>query len=139
MASKAIIARAKTACNKSTCEHRVAAILYKGGSVLRASCNDIRTMGYRKKYFFHGEPSRHAEMNAIHGIPRDVISKCSMLVLRLDKQGEIRSAKPCHACASALLDAGIKKVYYTSYSGDILKLDFDELISGNYKKEICDQ
>lgn len=136
MPSKAIIQQARNACKKSTCEHTVAAVLYKGGAVIRATCNDIRPMAYRKKYFDHGEPSRHAEMNAIHGIPRDVISKCSMFVLRLDKKGLIRSAKPCSACASALYNAGIKKVYYTSYSGDILKLDFNELISGNYRKEI---
>lgn len=135
MPSKTIIQYAKNACKRSSCEHTLAAVLYKGGSVIRIACNESKPLGYRKKYFAHGEPSRHAEMNVIHGIPRDVIAKCSILVVRLNKKNELKSAKPCLACANALNDAGLKKVFYSSYSGDILKLDFDELRSGNYSKE----
>lgn len=135
MPSKTIIKYARNACKKSSCEHTLAAVLYKGGSVIRVACNENKTLRYRKKYFFHGEPSRHAEMNVIHGMPRDVINKCSLLVVRVDKAGTFRSAKPCLACANALADAGIKKVFYTSYSGEILKLNFSELING-YEKEM---
>jgi tRNA(Arg) A34 adenosine deaminase TadA len=135
MPSKTIVRYAKNACKKSSCEHSLAAVLYKGGAVIRVACNENKTLAYRKKYFSHGEPSRHAEMNVIHGIPRDVITKCSMLVVRLNKKNELSSAKPCIACASALYDAGIKKVYYTSYTGEILKLDFNELSEGKYVKE----
>jgi tRNA(Arg) A34 adenosine deaminase TadA len=124
------------ACKKSSCEHTLAAVIYKGGSVIRACPNENKALGYRKKYFTHGEPSRHAEMNAIHGIPRDVISKCSLLVIRLDKHNKLKSAKPCIACAKALYDSGIKKVYYSSYSGEILKLDLNEVHAGNYTKEL---
>lgn len=135
MPSQSIIKRAKFACLKSKCDHTLAAILYKGGAVIRSACNESKTIGYRKKYFSHGEPSRHAEINAIHGIPRDVIEKCSLLVVRLDKKGNLKSAKPCIACANALYDSGIKKVFYSNYAGDILKLDFCELTNGNYSKE----
>lgn len=136
MPSKYIIRRTIAACKKSSCEQTVAAALYKGGSVIRVCPNENKTISYRKKYFFHGEPSRHAEMNAIHGIPRDVISKCSLLVIRIDKNHNLKSAKPCIACAKALLDSGIKKVYYSSYSGHILKLDLKEVSTGNYTKEL---
>lgn len=135
MPSKRIIEYAINACKESTCEHQLAAILYKGGSVIRVVSNCAKTIAYRKKYFQHGEPSRHAELNAIHLIPRDVISGCSMFVVRVNKKNELRSAKPCEACAWSLFHAGIKKVYYSSYSGEILKLDFNELLSGNYAKE----
>lgn len=138
MPSQTIIRCAKNACERSSCEHSLAAVLYKGGAVIRVACNDSKTIAYRKKYFSHGEPTRHAEMNAVHGIPRDVISKCTMLVVRLSKRYGLTSAKPCHACASALLEAGIKGVYYSSYSGDILKLDFNELYNGTYVKEKYD-
>ncbi len=135
MPNKKIIRHAFNACRKSECEHQLAAVLYKGGAVIRIATNNIKTMQYRKKYFSHKEPSRHAEMNAIHGIPRDVIERCSLLVVRLDRKNRIKSAKPCEACAKALYDAGIKKVYYTSYSGDILKLNFDDVYYDQYKKE----
>jgi tRNA(Arg) A34 adenosine deaminase TadA len=135
MPSLSIIKKAKNACLKSSCEYTLAAVLYKGGAVIRVACNENKTISYRKKYFSHGEPSRHAEMNVIHGIPRDVISKCSLLVVRLDKKGNMKSAKPCIACAYALYDSGIKKVFYSNYSGEIMKLDFSELVNGNYSKE----
>jgi len=135
MPSKKIIQYALNACKKSSCIHTLAAVLYRGGSVLRICPNEIKTIQYRKKYFPHGQPSKHAEINCIHNIPRDVIMKCSMLVVRIDKKGELKSAKPCYACVNALYDAGIKKVYYSSYTGEILKLDFNELIQGKYTKE----
>ena len=135
MPSKTIINRAINACKKSKCDHTLAAVLYKGGSVLRVACNDNKTLQYRKRYFAHGEPSRHAEMNVLHGMPRDVIVGCSMLVVRINKRNQIMSAKPCHACAMALYDSGVRRVYYSSYSGEILKLDFGELLNGNYSKE----
>ncbi len=135
MPSKIIIDKAVTACKNNSCEYKVAAVLYKGGSVIRIAQNNEKYIQYRKKYFDHGEPTRHAEINAIHSIPRDVISGCSMLVVRLDSKNRIRSAKPCIACAKSLYNSGIKRVFYSSYSGEILKLDFDELINDNYNKE----
>ena len=135
MPSRTIINYAKKACKESTCEHQLAAVLYKSSAIIRISPNENKTLAYRKKYFHHGEPSRHAEMNVIHGIPRDVIARCSLLVVRVNKKGELTSAKPCIACARALYDAGIKRVFYSSYSEDILKLDFNELLLGAYKKE----
>lgn len=135
MPSKNVIKYAINACSKSLCDHTLAAVLYKGGAVIRVACNENKTIQYRKKYFSHGEPSRHAEMNVLHGIPRDVVTKCSLLVVRVNKNGEILSAKPCLACANVLIDSGIRRVYYSSYSGDILKLNFEELLMGSYSKE----
>jgi hypothetical protein len=133
--SKTIINAAKKACSKSCCEHTLGAVLYKGGGILRICCNVNKHMSYRRKYFEHGFPTRHAEMNVIHQIPRDVLEKCSVMVIRLNKKGEIKSAKPCIACALSLYHSGVKHVYYSSYSGEILKLDYRELLSGNYQKE----
>lgn len=139
MPSKVIFNRALNACKSNSCEYKVAAVLYKGGSVIRIAQNNEKYIQYRRRYFEHGEPTRHAEINAIHSIPRDVIAGCSMLVLRLDSKNRIRSAKPCLACAKSLFDSGIKRVFYSSYSGEILKLDFSELINDNYNKEFfCD-
>jgi tRNA(Arg) A34 adenosine deaminase TadA len=136
MPSKRIIESVIKACQNSDCEHKMAACLYKGGSILRITNNQDKTMQYRKKYFPHSTPTRHAEMNCIHGVPRDVISECSMLVIRISKNNQLKSAKPCFACVNAIYDSGIRKVYYSSYSGEIVKLDFDELLQGIYTKEI---
>lgn len=139
MPSKEIIKRAIKVCQENPGEYKMVAILYKGGSIIRIAQNNDKYIQYRRKYFDHGEPSRHAEMNAIHSMPRDVISGCSMLVMRLDSKDRIKSAKPCLACAKALCDSGIKKVFYSSYSGKILKLDFKNVHNKAYVKEhFCD-
>jgi tRNA(Arg) A34 adenosine deaminase TadA len=135
MPSKRIVEFAINGCKKSLCEHKIAAVLYKGGSVIRIACNNKKTIQYRKKYFAHGTPSRHAELNVIHSIPKDVLSQCSMLVIRVDNKGALQSAKPCEACAWSIYNSGMKKVFYSSYSGEIIKLNFDELINGKYTKE----
>ena len=135
MPNSSIIRKAFYACEHNNHDMRLAAVLFKGGSVLRVATNSKKHINYRKKYFAHGEPSRHAELSAIHAIPRDVLSGCSLLVVRLDRRGNIKSAKPCVACANALYDAGVRKVWHTSYSGEIVKFNFNELNNENYYKE----
>lgn len=135
MPSKKIIEYAIKQANSSEGEFRLAAVLYKGGSVLRIVSNSPKRLGYRQKFFWHGEPSRHAELSAIHAIPRDVITKCSLLVVRVNRAGELTSAKPCEACAMALHNAQIKKVYYSSYDGTIKKFDLNQINFDNYTKE----
>lgn len=135
MPSEAIFKYALEQCSKSQCDHKLSAVLYKGGAIIRCAYNTLQTINYRKGYFTHGEPSRHAEMNALHGVDRKVINGSSMLVVRLDKNGNLKSAKPCYACGRALYDAGVRKVFYTSYNGTIKKLNFSEYLNGTYEKE----
>lgn len=135
MPNSTIIKQAFNACAHQDHDMQLAAVLFKGGSVLRIATNSKKYIRYRKKFFSHGEPSRHAELSAIHAIPRDVLNGCSLLVVRLDRKGNIKSAKPCSACAKSLYDAGVKKVWHTTYSGEIVKFNFQELLDGNYEKE----
>ena len=46
-----------------------------------------------------------------------------MLVIRINKKKELVSAKPCKACLAAIKQAGISKVYYTDYQGNIQKIN----------------
>ena len=116
-------------------EYKLAALLYKGGAILRIACNSHKSLGYRRKYFWHGDATRHAELNAIHAVPRDVIEGCSLLVVRVNAKGEFTSAKPCFACAKALYDSNIRRVHYSNYDGDIVKLDLVNIDFNNYEKE----
>lgn len=135
MPSKMIVKEAVKHAKNGEGEYKLAAVLYKGGSVLRIACNSHKALGYRRKYFWHGDATRHAEMNAIHGIPRDVIQGCSMLVVRVNANGELVSSKPCGACAKMLVDSDIKKVYYSNYDGRIVRLDLNTIDFKNYEKE----
>lgn len=136
MPSTTIITTAIKKAMQADGEFRLAAVLYKGGAILRVTCNSPSPLAYRKKYFWHGDPSRHAELNVIHNIPRDIVTQCSMLVVRVNSAGELTSAKPCEACVRALQNANIKKVYYSSYSGNIERLDLHSINLDSYAKEM---
>lgn len=121
MPAKHIVKEAIRVANKSKHEFRVGAVLYKGGSIIRASFNTKQYINYRRKNFIF-VPTRHAEMACMHLMPLDVLNDCSMLVVRVSKANTITCAKPCSACLSAMLNAGIKKIFYSDYDGEIVKL-----------------
>jgi len=117
-----ILAEAIKEANKSTYKFRVGAILYKGPSIINRAYNTLGFIGYRKN-IFEFEPTRHAEIACLHKIRRKRLKECSILVVRIDKNGDLVSARPCKACLAALNLAKIKKIYYSNYNGEIVRLD----------------
>ncbi len=45
----------------------------------------------------------------------------SVTVLRFNRDGELKMSKPCIHCAKALKLAGVDKVYYSGYDGQIYR------------------
>lgn len=119
MPTEAIIRAGIKEATKSDHDFRISAVLYKGGSILRATHNSLAYIGYRKREFRH-KPTRHAEIMAVHNIPKDVLVGCSIFVCRLDNKGNFTCAKPCIACYQSL--SLVKNIYYTDYDGNIKKL-----------------
>lgn len=96
----------------------------------------------------------HAEENALkrflHSKNHDKhkIRRCnySLLVIRYNYDGELRSSKPCVMCLKKIKEAGIKKVYYSTDEGDIvcersctmetdhLSVLYQSILSGNYNE-----
>lgn len=59
----------------------------------------------------------HAEMSAILKAKRDLVG-CDIYVYReYKKNGFTAMSRPCIACYTALKEAGIKYIYYTSENG----------------------
>ena len=58
--------------------------------------------------------SIHAEEMAIKRATRKEMnfSHCTLIVLRINKIGDLKVSKPCETCQKLILDAGIKTVYY---------------------------
>lgn len=133
MPSTRIINTAIQKAKESQLEFRVGAVLYKGSSILRASENTIKYIGYRKKYFPF-TPTRHAEVAVMHQVPRDILRGCSILVIRLDRDDRLTCSKPCLACFLSMKEAGISKAYYTDYNGVMQKLDFSIKVP-DYRKD----
>jgi len=84
--------------------------------------------------------TNHAEMDIIRKLNR--VSKhketkrekrkktYNLVVIRVNKQGNLRDSKPCHRCLEALYATNfckIKYVYYSTNNGTIVKRKFADL------------
>lgn len=67
--------------------------------------------------------SMHAEIDGLRKIIRQIKAgeidarRISVYVYREKKDGNLGKSKPCKACTAALIDAGIRDVYYTEDDG----------------------
>ncbi|MFJ8159152.1 hypothetical protein [Streptomyces sp. NPDC094468] len=92
---------------RSQCRQRVGAVLTAGTRVVVASPNRRRNdpaVTFRYATF-------HAEEVVLRRAART--ARSTVYVARVDATGTPRLAKPCPRCQSALLAAGIARVYYT--------------------------
>ena len=53
------------------------------------------------------------------------LKNLTMYVARLTRTDRISLSKPCIECQKAIWDAGIRKVFYTDYAGELKELVFD--------------
>lgn len=96
-------------------QYHLAAILKRGGKVIRVGVNTDKTHPRFKRQYEDGEwgSHMHAEMNVLRfAQPGDVIE-----VMRFSKSEELTMAKPCRWCQKFIREAGIKKVLYTNDDG----------------------
>lgn len=69
--------------------------------------------GLRKKY---GQRSHHAETHCMRGVKK----ADSILIVRLSRGSKkLTMSKPCDPCMNFLRDKGIKKIYFSNWSGEI--------------------
>lgn len=66
----------------------------------------------------------HAECNALKSIPkknRRTNKKLTLLVIRVNKKGELKLSKPCTNCINSMKMACINTVMYSDDQGQIVK------------------
>lgn len=69
--------------------------------------------------------SIHAEVNCLKNIK--FRKKYRLLVLKFNKQGELRDSKPCSQCKEYIKKKGFKEVYYSTNEGTIEKSKIDDM------------
>lgn len=100
---------------------RLIAAVVSGGRILSVGVNKSKKNGYVARNQYAEYCNTHAEIDALLKIkdPK-VLLGAKLFVMRLQRDREtIVSAKPCEMCYKAMLDAGIKRVYYTNEHGDV--------------------
>ena len=104
--------------NKSELAHRVGCVIYHSNKIVSRGYNSKRNVKSITKKFIRWPGSIHAEIDAI--IKAKVSLKgMTALVIRLNKKGQLRLAKPCEHCTMYLHYVGIKKVIYSTNLGEL--------------------
>ena len=101
---------------------RIGAIIFKGNSILGEGNNSIRSCSKIKNKYKRFIQSLHAEQHAIISVKnRKKIRGASILIIRINNNGELRMARPCDMCMGFIKYVGIKNIYYSTNSGEIIK------------------
>jgi len=107
---------------KSNYSHKIGAVIFKNKSIIAYGHNfSCRSAKHLHPRFQKAEFSIHAEVAAILKARCDLTS-CSCLVVRVNKVGELKLAKPCKYCQSYLTYVGIKNIYYSDQEAAIRRL-----------------
>lgn len=116
--------RARMLAEKSNMRQNVAAVIVGGGKILGKGFN--RRLGYNA--------SHHAEVNAINSMIRQKRSPqgADIHIYRFRADGSYGLSKPCKSCLEAIIDAGIKRVFYSDYDGTMKSFKVDEVDMESY-------
>lgn len=110
----------KEALKSTYKQHRVGAVIVKGGNILATGYNELRPSGLLKT------PTLHAEASAIlkllkAGRQNDLVGS-DLYVTRFTRGGDVGISKPCEHCYSLCLSVGIKRIYYTDVDGSVKRM-----------------
>ena len=95
---------------------RVGAVLCDSrGHIVRAKANSYRTHPVLARY--SPFPHQHAETACILAHGMDNCCGCSLVVVRVLKNGDCALAKPCAVCHAMIQDASIANVWYSTDNG----------------------
>lgn len=86
--------------------HHHAAIVVRHGKIVATSCN---------------WNWRHAEVRALMRTSEALWKGCIVYSFRFSK-GKMLNARPCEACQAFMIAAGVKRVYYSTSSGEIKEM-----------------
>ena len=105
--------KAIEAAKKSSYKVRMGAVIFRGKRLISVGHNHpMKAAKHLHPRFQKWPGSIHAEVDAILKAKTD-LRRCNILVVRINRLGEIRTSKPCDKCFLYLKLTGIRKVYYT--------------------------
>jgi deoxycytidylate deaminase len=109
-----IIKLAARVAQQSTCTHKHGCILVKGGKILNTACNQSSYSHFANRFLkrpWYG--TRHAEVNVVLGLSREITSGATIYLVRIGKGGALRDSCPCSMCADLLKFVGVRRVVYS--------------------------
>lgn len=96
-------------------------VIFKGKRVLAAGHNRIRSARSISTRFVNHPYSIHAEIDAILRARRN-LRGCSVLVIRLSKNGRLVYSRPCEQYRKYIDYVGIRHIFYSTSNGGVEEL-----------------
>jgi deoxycytidylate deaminase len=114
-----LITKAKCVAMNNGEPFHLAAMLWRGKSLVRIGTNQEKTHPFfHRKYKNGSAHNLHAEMDVLRfAKPGDTIT-----VMRWSAKGELTMAKPCPYCHKFIKEAGISEVTYSDWNGEMKTL-----------------
>lgn len=101
---------------------KIGAVIVDGNFVVSAGHN--RTTSHPLQYKYNNKVGRiapnhrsHAEIQALVRSKDYDLTGCEVFVGRYDRRGRAADCRPCQACYTALQEAGIARITYTTPEG----------------------
>jgi deoxycytidylate deaminase len=105
--------KAVEAAKNSSHRIKMGAVIFKRGRIISVGYNHpLKGAKHLHPRYQKWKGSIHAEVDAILKARTD-LRRCNILVVRINRFGEIRTSRPCEQCFLYIQTVGIKKVYYT--------------------------
>lgn len=111
---KSILDLAINMAMRSEYDHRLGAVIFSGKKILSVGFNQVHVQ--RKKLhpkFQNYRFNVHAEASCILNARCD-LKGCEIVVVRINKKGELRNSKPCQHCWNYLEFTMLKRVWYST-------------------------
>ena len=106
-------------------EHRCShmAFLIKCGKIVHIGTNSCKSHPKTLEYDYknHQLVGLHAELNVCMKSGKENLKDYSMVVLRVDRRGNLANSKPCCGCQSVIKQFNIGDVWYSDSKGDVVK------------------
>lgn len=112
----------KNALKSKFGQHRLGAVIVKGGRVLSTGYNQRRPSAFLKQKTIHAE--EHAILKLLKARRLADVAGSSIYVSRFTRGGNVGMACPCQRCMDLIRSVGISRIYYTTDFGttEMIKL-----------------
>ena len=102
--------------------HKIGAVIFHRKGIISTGFNyPERSLKRFTRFFMVHPTSVHAEVAAIINSRQNIKGR-SIFVLRLNKKGEMRLAKPCNYCMGYINFVGLKSIYFSTNNQTIERI-----------------
>jgi len=106
-------------------EHRCShiAFLIRSGKIVHIGTNSCKSHPETLKYDYkdHQKVDIHAELSVCMKSGKENLKDYEMVVLRVDRKGNLANSKPCCGCQSVIKQFNIGEVWYSDSKGEVVK------------------